>query len=227
MDITLIQNRFYLFNQTSSLLNARAEHYLPRFNYSACELWLCTEICHLVNYDDGKLQALSAGDNFIYNEDYKRDLTLYAAGKSDRPTILLHIEVKLIYPVSRSGFNESIDSLCLKLKNSYHGNYHQEGWVYLVWTQHYAISPEIFFASRSEWIQTHLAEKTRADDNNNLLSLFCTGLQDIADGTINWRGEEKRIVVKALAFSFGKSFREIYKDIKQEWALAFDILARR
>lgn len=227
MEIESIKNKFHLFTHSCAMLNARGEHYLPRFNYSACELWLCTELCHLINYDGGQLQVLSGGDYFIYNEDYKRDLTLYGQGTTHRPTILSHIEVKLIYPIARSGFNEAIDSLYLKLKNAYHNDYHQEGWVYLIWTEHYSLSPEAFFASRIEWIQSHLAERTVSDSENRPLSPIYTGVQDIVDGAINWRGEEKRIVVKAMAFSFGKNFREIYKEIKKEWSPAFEILAGR
>ncbi|MEA9390279.1 hypothetical protein SJI19_06915 [Acerihabitans sp. TG2] len=209
MDINNLQQKFNLFSQSSSILNESSEHYLPRFNYSACELWLCTELCHLINFEGHKLQALSDGDLFLYNEDNKRDLTLYSSGKTKQPKILTHIEVKVIYPVAKSKFDNAINNLYQKLKSSRHSDYNQEGWIYLVWTQHYAVPLEDFFVSRIEWLKESLDSKAFFDHEDNQLRPHYAQVHNIADGSIAWRGEKKQIVVKAIAFSFAKDFREI------------------
>ncbi|ROP62231.1 hypothetical protein EDF81_0714 [Enterobacter sp. BIGb0383] len=227
MEIERVREKFYVFNQSSLMLNDRSTHYYPRFNYSACELWLCTELCHLINFEEGNLHTASDGEVFIYNEDYKRDLTLYQSGTTNQPEMVKHIEVKVLYPVTRSGFEDSVENLYQKLKKSLHADSSQEGWIYLVWTQHYRVSADDFFASRIEWLKEHLAVKALFNDNNTRLNPLYSGLRDICDGSIIWRGEEKRIVVKAIAFSFIKDFREIVKEVKEEWSQTFKILADR
>lgn len=226
MELDKLEQKFYLFSQSSLMLNDRANHYLPRFNYSACELWLCAEICHLVNYDGGNIQSISDGDIFLYNEDFKRDLTLYSGGITNKPTILHHIEVKLIYPTAVSKFTESVNSLYDKIYNSGHSDYNQEGWVYLVWTQHYDISPDVFFESRVEWLKSLLDSKECYDKENKKLITLYSHLHDIAEGSIKWRGENKKIIVKAISFTL-KNFREITKDVKKEWSETFKIPADR
>lgn len=224
MEIESVQQKFYLFSQSSKMLNDRAEYYFPRFNYSACELWLCTELCHLINFEGGNLQASSDGEAFLYNEDYKRDLTLYLSGRSGSPKIASHIEVKIIYPVARSKFDESVDNLFQKLKSSFHADYNQEGWIYLVWTQHYSSTPESFFKSRIEWLEEQLGSKEFLDHENNQLRPYYSQVHGIADGSINWRGEDKRIVVKAIAFSFNKDIRALAKDVRNQWGRSFNML---
>lgn len=194
------QKHFDLFSQSSSVLSHKAKNYLPRFNYAACELWLCTELCHIINFDELNLHGISNGDIFIYNEDCKRDLTLYSEGQSDSPRKLLHIETKVIYPSSKG--KNAVKHLCNKLNRTRNAEYIQEGWVYLVWTQHYNISPEKFFNDRIEWLKEVVELNTLTDKHGNQLNAIYSDTHDICDGDICWRGAKKKIIVKAIAFSF-------------------------
>lgn len=227
MEIERINQRFYLFAQASLMMQKKSEHYFSRFNYSACELWLCTEICQIINFDDGNLQGASRGEWFLYNEDYKRDITLYSNGTENTPKISSHIEVKLIYPTVRSKFENAIESLYKKLHSSYNHGYVQEGWVYLVWTQSYSTPSEDFFESREAWIREIIGQKEILDCNGLKMSPAFTRLHDITEGTLFWRGKEKQIIVKAMSFSFVDNFRTILKQVRKDWARAFEILADR
>ena len=200
MNIPPLQKHFHLFSESSSVLNRKANSYLPRFNYAACELWLCTELCHIINFEGLNLHTDSNGEVFIYNEDCKRDLTLYSDGHSSPPQKLLHIEAKVIYPTS--GCKNDIQNLCNKLNKSRNSAYMQEGWVYLVWTENHNIRPDRFFNDRIDKLkQTIESNKATLEDGNNLTSV-CSDVHEICDGNICWRGSKKRIIVKAIAFSF-------------------------
>lgn len=218
---------FSLFNTSSDRLKAHSAHYFPRFNYAACELWLCNEICHLVNAGENGVQQMSDGDVFLYNEDAKRDLTLYTGGRTATPEIKKHIEVKVAYPVEKSKFLDSIRNLREKLTPSLDAEYRLEGWVYLVWTQHYAISPDAFFETRLHWLKTELASgEYRGASGITYQPMFST-VKEIAEGNLTWRGQDKHIVVKAVAFSFHKEWKEIFKEVKEKYAETFEILATR
>ncbi|MDV5140222.1 hypothetical protein [Chimaeribacter arupi] len=198
---------FSFFYEVSDRLKAHSAHYFPRFNYAACELWLCNEICHLVNAGENGLQQMSDGDVFLYNEDNKRDLTLYTAGRNIKAEIQKHIEVKVAYPHSKSDFMGEIKSLCKKLSKSLDKQYRLEGWVYLVWTQYYAISPDAFFETRLHWLKTELTSgEYRGASGITYQPMFST-VKEIAEGNLTWRGQDKHIVVKAVAFSFHKEWK--------------------
>ena len=78
----------------------------------------------------------------------------------------------------------------------------QEGWVYLVWTENHNIRPDRFFNDRIDKLkQTIESNKATLEDGNNLTSV-CSDVHEICDGNICWRGNKKRIIVKAIAFSF-------------------------
>ena len=196
-----VNTPFSLFTSSSDILKSHSDHYFPRFNYSACELWLCTEICHIINAGEQGLQQRSRGKVFLYNEDKKRDLTLYSSGETKKPVIEKHIEVKVIYPVSKSKFGSSIYSLCKKLSKTLDATYPLEGWVYLVWTQHYKISPDEFFETRLDWLTTAVNEKEYFGDSGKQYQPVFSEIKEIAEACLTWRGQEKRIIVKAIAFS--------------------------
>ncbi|EOZ9392538.1 hypothetical protein [Enterobacter cancerogenus] len=219
-----LQKHFELFSQSSSALSNHAKKYLPRFNYSACELWLCTELCHIINFDGLNLHRDSNGDTFIYNEDCKRDLTLYSEGHSDKPKKLLHIEAKVIYPSSNC--KNSIKHLCDKLNRTRNIEYTQEGWVYLVWTQHYNILPENFFNDRIKRLKEAVELNISTDEYGNKLNVMYSDIHEICDGEILWRGNHKRIIVKAIAFSFTVDVMACANEVISKWESTLRNLAK-
>lgn len=227
IDLHDVNTPFSLFNSSSDTLNRHSDHYFPRFNYSACELWLCTEICHIINAGEKGLQSLSGGEVFLYNEDGKRDLTLYSSGETDAPVIEKHIEVKLIYPTDNYTFISSVNDLCRKLSQSLDKTYRLEGWVYLVWTQHYAISPDAFFETRLNRLTEVVNAREYIGASGIKYRPIFSMVKDIAEGCLTWRGQEKKIIVKAVAFSFHKEWKEILKEVKRDYAKTFEILAKR
>lgn len=202
VDISKVHLPFALFDYSSQLLMSKPENYYSRFNYASCELWLCTEICHAINHEGQGLQQVSQGDFFLYNEDYKRDLTLYSSGRALTPKIETHIEMKVVYPVSKAKCLESMENLFNKLARSFNFGHQLEGWVYLVWTQHYNLTPDDFFDSRISWIQEKIKSKGKVDEQSNKKMTYFSEIKTIADGILKWRGMDKRIIVKAIAFSF-------------------------
>jgi len=202
ININKVRLPFFLFDYSSQLLMSKPENYYSRFNYAACELWLCTEICHAINHEGQGLQLVSQGDLFLYNEDYKRDLTLYSSGRALTPKIETHIEVKVVYPVSKGKCLESMDSLFNKLASSFNFGHQLEGWVYLVWTQHYNLTADEFFDSRISWIQEDIKLKGEQYEQSNKKSPYFSELKTITEGILKWRGMDKIIIVKAIAFSF-------------------------
>lgn len=223
MNIHPLQKHFYLFSESSSSLKLKAQSYFPRFNYAACELWLCTELCHIINFGELNLHSESKGDIFIYNEDCKRDLTLYSDGLNSKPKKLLHIEAKIIYP--SSGRYNTIKDLCNKLNRTRTSDYIQEGWVYLVWTQHYGIQPDNFFDDRIKWMKEAIESNDFIDKHGNKLKAIYSEIHEICDGELRWRGSEKRIIVKAIAFSFEVDIKDCAKKIIDEYAVPFRNLA--
>ncbi|NMP27545.1 hypothetical protein GW590_11810 [Rahnella sp. SAP-1] len=77
-----------------------------------------------------------------------------------------------------------------------------EGWVYLVWTQHYNLTADEFFDSRISWIQEDIKLKGEQYEQSNKKSPYFSELKTITEGILKWRGMDKIIIVKAIAFSF-------------------------
>ncbi|MEB8288048.1 hypothetical protein OKT24_20045 [Aeromonas veronii] len=194
-------NAIKAFNSIINDISLNQDRYLARFNFSACELWLCTEICYLLNFKD--TYGISTKDNeFAYNEDCKRDISFYNDAEST--TLSDHIEVKVVYPNGKyrvTSKNNWLDNLLNKLNHSkmdapLQVNHH--GWVFGVWTsderytKHFS-TPEDFFKNDYDLIHARLVEKHSSPSSFKYV--------DIMDDTLMWRGIEKRIVVKGFQFT--------------------------
>ncbi len=184
------------------------EHYAKRFNFAACERWICTEICHIANFDLG-FNAMAVHEDLqysLYDEDEKRDLSLYQ-GYGNNALLIKHIEVKVVYPLDG---NESkwFRPLLTAMRNSLIKQNDVEGWVFLVWTsgvkkkEKYR-SPDDFFNSIKKYLKTErsqaLLEHVFIPDMNFL---------PVAETNFIWCGGPKRIVVKALRINLIKQPNE-------------------
>jgi len=184
------------------------EHYAKRFNFAACERWICTEICHIANFDLG----FNASDGFedlqysLYDEDEKRDLSLYQ-GYGDKALLIKHIEVKVVYPLD-SNESKWFRPLVTSMKSSLIKRNDVEGWVFLVWTsgtkkKDKYRSPDSFFYSIEKYLKT-------ARSQAFLEHLFIPDMNfiPVAETNFIWCGGPKRIVVKALRINLIKQPNE-------------------
>ena len=112
---------------------SKKEQYGKRFGYSACELWLCVEACNILNFDSDASFANNKESKCCFNEDGKRDLSIY---DDELNIIANHIEVKMLYPSygsakSKNKINEVFDKFnssapaCAK---------NLAGWFFLIWS---------------------------------------------------------------------------------------------
>ncbi|PSW71889.1 hypothetical protein C9J41_19145 [Photobacterium sp. GB-50] len=189
------------FDDIITNLSNNTERFIYQFNFSACELWLCNEICRILNFEEG--DGTSAGKNeFAYNEDNKRDISIYKSLSSSESSLLEHIEVKVVYPSQNLTRDENwLDSLVCKLDSASGNNdssigYH--GWVFFVWTSDLKYSkkypePEMFFDKDVEFIQNKIGNCYESPSRFKSI--------DVIDGNFEWRGEDKFIVVKGMQFT--------------------------
>ncbi|QCR38354.1 hypothetical protein [Nissabacter sp. SGAir0207] len=183
-------------------IGAQPGRYARRFNFASCELWLCTEICHIFNFDLGHAHfpALGDGRYFLYNEDDKRDLSLYRDLSQDEGAfqhqLLTHIEAKVAYPNQNPPKNW-LKSLTMKMAKYRGAGVALEGWVFLTWT------------SDDKYKKTPQPEQFFANVEAQLLGEEALGLlgetwvveperYPVIDEVFEWRGRPKRIVVQAL-----------------------------
>lgn len=190
--MTQIKTTF--FEDVCAYFKNNESRYISNFNFSACELWLCNEICKVINFDL-KLQESSKGSLFCYNEDQKRDLSIYTSRPDGYAELLEHIEVKLIYPTTKSKSDIYQDDLINKIICTHKGSHQVSGWVFFIWTDHYKgkYTPENFTADKVDNFKQSIADR--------VLDLQVNNLHHIIDDYIHWRGEEKRIVVNALTIT--------------------------
>ncbi|MEA9392777.1 hypothetical protein SJI19_19935 [Acerihabitans sp. TG2] len=174
------------------------EHYAKRFNFATCERWICTEICHIANFDLGFTPMEGHDDQrySLYDEDKKRDLSLYQ-GYGDEASLIKHIEVKVVYPF---GCNESkwFRPLINGMNSRLVEHSEVEGWVFMVWTSGVKKrdkyrSPDEFFNSIEKYLKTARSQAL-------LGHVFMPDMDflPVAETNFIWCGAPKRIVVKAL-----------------------------
>lgn len=182
--------------------------YLSNFNFSACELWLCNEICNMLNF--GEFDSVKQCNNeFIYNEDCKRDLSIYSGSEDSELRLLEHIEVKVVYPSQKIEHkNNWLDSVINKLKKSVTNtpNVGLSGWVFFVWTScdeyiRLCPEPESFYGRDIQKISARLSEDFISSSEFKCINIL--------DGFIHWRGKDKRIVVKGMEFRMRGSGHKI------------------
>ena len=183
------------FKMACDFLVDNKEWYLKRFAYAACELWLCAEICNILNFDHASSFSTLASNKFCFNEDAKRDLTVY---DSQTGGVLSHIEVKLLYPgYSLSKRASKITELFSKIE----GNKQRKvdsGWFFIIWIstncRSYKTSEAFFDDAFSEikyWMEK--------SDVDYCLSEY--GMIDVIGDHFLWRNEEKEVIVKAIAIN--------------------------
>lgn len=177
---------------------ANDERYARRFNFAASERWICTEICHIVNFDLGlnPLEETEDKQYSLYDEDEKRDLSLYQ-GYNERAKLIKHIEVKVVYPMDGHK-SKWFKPLLSTMQTSLNKLYDTEGWVFLVWTSGVRKrdkyrTPESFFDSIKKYIKS---ERTK----ELLGNVFLPDLHflSVAETNFTWCGAPKRVVVKAM-----------------------------
>ena len=180
-----------MFNELNSYIAKNPERYLSRFNFSACELWLCTEICHILNFE---LTAPKNQGWFVYNEDYKRDISVYCDEK-----LLSHIEVKVVYPnyslTAKKNWYGSLETKFSMLAEEYKPQKtNQLAWVYFIWTSQ--------VDSLKRYNTMDLFFSKTIEDVTKMHKCSKLNFIDVLDSCIYWRGQKKRIVVKALELKF-------------------------
>ncbi|WP_206744033.1 hypothetical protein, partial [Vibrio cyclitrophicus] len=185
------------FDDVIMYMRENSLSYLHQFNFSACELWLCNEICKILNFDvENSVSSLRK--EFVYNEDNKRDISIY--NETSELKLLEHIEVKVVYPTNKLTHKINwLDSLKNKLEGSSNvSSCGLNGWVFYVWTscdKYKKLYPDpLTFFQRDAY---DISQKLGSE----YVSVSEFQCLDIIDDNFLWRGEEKRIVVKGMAFN--------------------------
>lgn len=164
---------------------------------AACENWLRTEICSILNFENGK--GISRHDEeFAYDEDEKRDISIYRGNES--PQLLHHIELKVAYAsYSTAKHTEWIKSLKKQLerpaKASEPNNVQRHGWIFSIWTTYNIhIEPQEYF----QGIQHRLTNSFTTDEYTEQPE-FRT--EQILDTVLPWRGSTTRVIMKGTYFN--------------------------
>ncbi|GKW13750.1 hypothetical protein PEC301899_40320 [Pectobacterium carotovorum subsp. carotovorum] len=183
------------FKMVCDFLRDNNKWYLKRFGYAACELWLCSEICNILNFDHDLSFNNTEEDKICFNEDKKRDLTVY---ESSSDKILSHIEVKLLYPsYTRSKRKEKMYELEKKLSRDM-AKPGDSGWIFMIWTsanhKRY-IDRNAFFDESISDINEYINESHMpyAVSQLDVINIF--------DDEFDWRRGKKRLTVKAIAIN--------------------------
>lgn len=181
------------FERVCCYFSEKKEWYSKRFSYSACELWLCVEACNILNFDHEKAFCLEEERKYCFNEDAKRDLTIYNTFTDE---VISHIEVKLLYPsYSLSKSNKKIQEVFDKFKNNKaNDECNLSGWFFLIWsslnTGSY-ITSEKFFSDKMNQIKL-MAEKDECFSFNE------NNLTHVLEDVFKWKEGTKEIIVKAI-----------------------------
>lgn len=181
---------------------ARPEkEYKYNFNYAACELWLCNEICKALNQNPS-IWGAEDDKAYAYNERQKVDIGLF----DEQGEFSEIVEVKVVYPALGEYSLENRDNYLSKLKNKLEnernirqGDLDYHGWVFYVWTSYEEyekrfVDPAVFFAAHSP---NHITKVLGA----GFESADGFEMRDILDEVILWRGDKKTITVKAIQFN--------------------------
>lgn len=183
-----MSSELYLHNVVS-YIKENEDWYLKRFGYAACELWFCVEACNILNFDHSlySFEALNNG-MFCFNEDDKRDITIYNRDQS----INTHIEAKLLYPAyglskSNKKINEVFDKFdTYKIK----GNEKREGWFILVWS---SLNKGKYKENESEcFFNNNIKRIAEMSKNSEIIVL------DVLNNRFKWRSYNKEIIVKVV-----------------------------
>jgi hypothetical protein len=137
-------------------------------------------------------------NKFCFNDDSKRDLTVYESTSVNTANILSHIEVKLLYPAySLSKRTSKITELLSKIECN-KNRVADSGWFFIIWTSvnrgHYKSSDAFFDDALSDirfWVEK----------SHSSYHLSSCGMTNIINGCFDWRGDKKEIIVKAVAIN--------------------------
>lgn len=181
------------FERVCEYFSNHKKWYSKRFSYSACELWLCVEACNILNFDHEKAFSLSEDSKYCFNEDAKRDLTIYNTLNDE---VISHIEVKLLYPsYSLSKSNMKIQEVFDKFKNKKANEQcNLSGWFFLIWSslnKGAYITSEKFFNDKVNQI------KLMTDENENF-SFDESNYTHVLEDVFKWKEGTKEIIVKAI-----------------------------
>jgi len=189
------------FKGVCEFIKERQDWYSTRFSYASCELWLCVEACSILNFDHSILALTKDQDNmFCYNEDDKRDLTIY---KSDTEKQVAHIEAKLLYSGysylrSRQKIDEVFDKFNKTIDNEKNTNALKSGWIFMIWSStkkgRYK-NPDDFFNDSLRNIKESIEER------HEFFVLDESKMMNVIDKEFDWRDDYKRIIVKAVYVS--------------------------
>lgn len=180
--------------QVCDFIASKKEWYGKRFGYSACELWLCVEACNILNFDSDTSFANNKENKCCFNEDGKRDLSIY---DDELNIIASHIEVKVLYPSyghakSKNKIKEVFDKFNMD-DSPCSENLH--GWFFLIWSSMNKgsfSSPEDFFAKNIQKIEDLVIV------NNKFAGNRLETLPFLKE-TFKWRDTEKEIIVQAVS----------------------------
>lgn len=192
-----IDGDIYL-NRVCDFLKEKKEWYLPRFGYSACELWLCSEICNILNFDHELSFHKTQSNLFCFNEDRKRDLTVYESITENKYNISSHVEVKLLYPAYSK---KKVNTKLCELEKSLYRNAVRSGdngWIFIIWT---SAKTGNYKDGDSFFEEMHSNIKCWVEKNEIKYSLSEQGLIYIFGDEFDWRGIKKEIIVKAVAIN--------------------------
>lgn len=177
-------------NDVCAFFRENQDWYLTRFGYAACELWLCAEICNILNFDHPSAFAKQGSKKFCFNEDKRRDLTIYDDAIQSGH-ISSHIEVKLLYPsYSAKKKKTKLHELIKKQANS--------EWIFMIWTSTWSGS----FKNKHDFFTAALADiADYAHEYPVGNTLSQSAAIDVIDGTFDWRDVRKEIAVKAISLN--------------------------
>lgn len=185
------------FYDVKKFLSSHPSSSAQRLMGSACENWLRTEICSILNFENGK-GISKHSEEFAYDEVEKRDISIYKGNES--PQLLHHIELKVVYPsYSLTPNAEWITSLRRQLerplKTNEPINVRRHGWVFSIWTTYYShIAPESYFQKITDCL-------TNSFEVNEYTAQHDFRAELILDAECPWRGATTQVILKGSYFS--------------------------
>lgn len=187
------------FYDVTQYLSRNSAHAVRRVMGAACENWLRTEICAILNFECESGVSTADGE-FAYDEDEKRDISIYKES-AGVPILRHHIELKVVYPsYALTPSADWVTALQLQLerqsKETEPDDCRRHGWVFGIWYSRYQgkVDQGEFFSQMSSCLQQVFGEKMYTTQHKY-------SAEPVFEERLNWRGKEMDVVMRAIYFS--------------------------
>ncbi len=175
-------------------LKEKEEHTSKILIGPACENWLRSESNFALNFNDSEFGALNCNE-FCYEEDKKRDITIYS--DSDDPIVTHAIEIKAVYPagngtISSKWLNKLHEQLSRPLHSDETKKTSHIGLIFAIWTSSYNCTPREYFSRLSSLIESKFSSTIYTTQDKYKFRPI------IHETSIDWREADMKVAMSAL-----------------------------